>query len=177
MADLFSVEFTPSLEVLFEGLLAKVDAVPDVLAEVGTAYFEDVLAPFMDDLGENPGHAITMSPEEWTSTRQYWTHLFTRNWGRGLAYQRPAPGSGLITGAWESGVRTDANSLTVRIANTNPDAAYVYGDFSETPERTQQKYHAKTGWRIMRPVVVRFFETSIQELAPKLFDTWWKKPI
>jgi hypothetical protein len=173
MPDLFRFEITPSLELVFQGLSAHVDDLETVLNDVGEAYFLDTLAPFVDDLGSNPGPAITMIPEEWTSMRQYWAHRFTRNWGRGLPYNRPAPGEGLVTGAWESAVTTDANSLTVNIRNTNPEAIFVYGDFSANPEKPQQRYLRKIGWRLAKPLMIDFFLQSARDLGPKIFTTWW----
>lgn len=173
MPDLFSFEITPSLDLIFEGLSAHVDDLADVLADVASTYFEDTLAPFVDDLGRHPGPAITMIPDAWSSPAQYWAHLFTQNWRRGLPYRRPEDGAGLITGAWEGSVSADANSVTARIQNTNPEAIFVYGDFSENPEQPQQKFHRKTGWRTIKYPITDFFLQSARDLGPKIFTTWF----
>lgn len=170
MADFLSLEITPSLDLIFDGLAAKVDTLEDVLNEVGTAFFEDDLPPFIDDLSAKPGPAITMIPEEWTSPLQYRAHLASQNWGWGIPYHRDDKG---VSESWLGSVATSANSLDVHVQNTNEDAAYVYGGFSDDSGKPQQKFHAKTGWPLARPMVIEFFLTSAREIAPKVFSNWW----
>lgn len=170
MADLFTLSIDPPLDLIFQGLAAKVDNLPEVLNEVGTAFFEDDLPPFLDELSAKPGRAITMIPSEWQSPLQYRAHLASLNWGWGIPYHRDDKG---VSESWLGSVATSANALEVRVQNTDPDAAYIYGGFSDDSGKPQQQFHAKTGWPLARPMVVEFYLRTAREVAPKIWTSWW----
>lgn len=172
MPDLFRFEIDPPLDLIFEGLSAQVGDLEDVLNEVGTTFYEDVLPSFIEDLKTKPGKAITMTPDEWTSPAQYKAHLYTRNWGWGIPYRRDDKGT---SESWEGSVSTSANSLEIRVENTDPDAKYVFGGFDDDSGKPQQSFHRKTGWRLARPLVIDFFLQSARDIAPHLYTSWWKR--
>lgn len=95
--------------------------------------FEQYSGERLQEFRRNPGPVHI--PFVWTTPKQRYWAIRTRNWGKGMPYPR----SGAIFAGWQSGIVAAADSMTLILSNNAPGIQFVQGI-------KQQPGHIATGW-------------------------------
>jgi hypothetical protein len=139
----------------------------DTFAEVAN----EIGVPLIAVLSTSPGPAIKMTRDEWTSDKQYWAHIITKNWGAGI----PSKRSGDVLRGWQqrTEVRSDGRDVWV-FENIAPHSIWPFGKLNKDlaqAVKPQQKFHAKTGYplaaRLTNEASQQFRDVYEERIRPK----------
>lgn len=124
-----------------DGLIDFTRAYPDYANEVAVDVWRGIEPRFMDELTFTPGPV--QYPMEWTSEKQRKAFFATDGFGAGI----PTPRTGKLQESWYTRLEVRRGSLALTLANSRPEAPFVFGDL--IPGRRKdpmQQFHKNTGW-------------------------------
>jgi hypothetical protein len=139
------------------------DAINDIVDDVGREVFEDYRPVVLQRLQADPGPV--KYPIQWTTEKQRRAFFATNGFGQGI----PTVRTGAIQEAWDMEMIHDPGAFRILIVNRNPKAKWLYGGLSlRSNPRFQQQMHKNTGWEAAAPVIDIYLDAMRTEFVDRM---------